>query len=108
MRLRGRTGRLPAIAVGLLVAIALTGGGGGAYSYGSGNKGTPAPTGGGGVTAGVTVAIQDFAFSPQTLTVKAGTTVTWTNEDTAPHTVTSTDAASTDAAATGLFDSQLA
>ncbi len=36
-----------------------------------------------------TVAIKDFAFSPATITVKAGTTVTWTNQDSAAHTVTS-------------------
>ena len=39
--------------------------------------------------AGVSVDISNYAFSPATLTVPAGTTVTWTNEDTAPHTVTS-------------------
>ncbi|AKJ15038.1 amidase [Streptomyces incarnatus] len=37
-----------------------------------------------------TVAIKNFAFSPATLRVKAGTTVTWTNQDTDAHTVTST------------------
>ncbi|WP_369368034.1 cupredoxin family copper-binding protein [Streptomyces sp. CG4] len=36
-----------------------------------------------------TVAIKNFAFSPATLKVKAGTTVTWTNQDTDAHTVTS-------------------
>ncbi|MHB9847648.1 cupredoxin domain-containing protein [Streptomyces sp. Tue6028] len=35
------------------------------------------------------VAIRNFAFSPATLKVKAGTTVTWTNQDTDAHTVTS-------------------
>ncbi|HSX29243.1 MAG TPA: cupredoxin family copper-binding protein [Candidatus Saccharimonadales bacterium] len=40
---------------------------------------------------GNAVAIQDFAFSPATLTVKKGTTVTWTNKDSASHTVTSDD-----------------
>ena len=30
-----------------------------------------------------------FAFVPATLTVRAGTTVTWTNDDEEPHTVTS-------------------
>ncbi len=35
------------------------------------------------------VSIKNFAFSSSTLTVKAGTKVTWTNSDTAPHTVTS-------------------
>ena len=36
------------------------------------------------------VAIQDFAFSPASITVKKGTTVTWTNKDSTTHTVTST------------------
>ena len=40
-------------------------------------------------TAGNSVTIQGFAFSPAELTVKKGTTVTWTNQDSAPHTVTS-------------------
>jgi plastocyanin len=35
-----------------------------------------------------TVAIQNFAFSPATVTIKAGTTLTWTNRDQDPHTVT--------------------
>lgn len=35
------------------------------------------------------VTIENFAFSPTTLTIQKGTTVTWTNQDSAPHTVTS-------------------
>jgi len=35
-----------------------------------------------------TVKIEDFEFSPKTLTVAAGTKVTWTNKDKANHTVT--------------------
>lgn len=42
------------------------------------------------------VFIQGMAFSPSTITVTAGTTVTWTNKDGVAHTVTST---------TSLFDS---
>jgi plastocyanin len=34
--------------------------------------------------------IDNFTFLPQHLTVKAGTTVTWTNEDDIPHVVVST------------------
>ncbi|GAA1716190.1 cupredoxin family copper-binding protein [Fodinicola feengrottensis] len=34
------------------------------------------------------VMIMNYAFSPASLTVAVGDTVTWTNEDTAPHTVT--------------------
>jgi plastocyanin len=37
------------------------------------------------------VNIDNFAFAPATLTVKVGTTVTWTNHDEEPHTVTSAD-----------------
>ncbi|MEP9357498.1 cupredoxin family copper-binding protein [Sphingomonas sp. KR3-1] len=39
----------------------------------------------------VQVAIKGFAFTPQVLTVAIGTTVTWTNADEDPHTVTATD-----------------
>ena len=37
------------------------------------------------------VTIANFAFSPADVTVKKGTTVTWTNQDTAAHTITETD-----------------
>ena len=39
------------------------------------------------------VKIDNFSFGPQTLTVAAGTTVTWTNRDDIPHTVVSTEGA---------------
>ena len=42
------------------------------------------------------VTIKDYAFTPATLTVPAGTTVTWTNNDAVPHTATASD---------GSFDS---
>jgi plastocyanin len=42
------------------------------------------------------VTIKGFAFSPSTITVTAGSTVTWTNTDSMPHTVTELN---------GLFDS---
>jgi len=41
--------------------------------------------------AGAAIKIVDFNFDPNTITVKAGTTVTWTNSGTAPHTVTADD-----------------
>jgi plastocyanin len=43
------------------------------------------------------VFIQGMAFSPSTITVTAGTTITWTNKDAATHNVTSNTA--------GLFSS---
>lgn len=39
------------------------------------------------------VAITDFSFDPASLTVPVGTTLTWTNEDPATHTVTADDEA---------------
>lgn len=36
-----------------------------------------------------TIEIKDFAFNPQTLTVKSGETITWINRDEEPHTVVS-------------------
>ena len=37
------------------------------------------------------VVIENFSFEPATLTVNAGTTVTWVNRDDEPHTATATD-----------------
>lgn len=39
------------------------------------------------------VKIDNFAFTPPTLNITVGTTVTWTNRDDIPHTVVSTDGA---------------
>jgi plastocyanin len=38
-----------------------------------------------------TVKVDNFSFGPTTLTVAAGTTVTWTNRDDIPHTIVSTE-----------------
>src|SRR5215207_630407 len=47
----------------------------------------------------VSVNVQNFAFDPPNIVVAPGTTVTWVNNDRAPHTVTATDPA-------GAFDSR--
>ena len=79
-------------------------------TFGSNASGTPgmpgmtampsapgAPSGAGSSTAapaavaGDQVTIDNFAFAPATLTVKAGSTVTWTNKDEEPHTVAAAD-----------------
>ena len=39
----------------------------------------------------VAVAIRDFKFVPAEANIKVGETVVWTNEDTTPHTVESSD-----------------
>jgi plastocyanin len=41
----------------------------------------------------INVQITDFAFKPEILKIKAGTTINWVNNDSAPHTITSNDAA---------------
>lgn len=38
---------------------------------------------------GTPVVMQDYSFAPETLTVKVGTTVVWTNAGTVAHTATS-------------------
>ena len=47
--------------------------------------------------ATIEVSIDNFVFNPQTVTVKAGDTVTWVNHDDIPHTATSS---------TGVFRSK--
>lgn len=47
---------------------------------------TPAPA-----SSPVAVKIANFAFSPQTVTVTAGTVVKWTNTDSVAHTATASD-----------------
>jgi plastocyanin len=41
--------------------------------------------------AAVAVGIDNFTFNPPALTVKAGTTVTWTNKDDIPHGIAATN-----------------
>jgi plastocyanin len=68
---------------------------------------TPTSTSGGDdiATGGVKVTIADSSFSPSKIEVTSGTTVTWTNNDAVPHTVTSTRSDDVDSATSGLFDS---
>ncbi len=81
---------LPAILIAIVIIS-------GCANYG----GSPAPSAP--PAAGANgVNIKGFAFSPGALTVKAGTTVTWTNEDSASHTIVSDSGAfSSDSIATG-------
>jgi amicyanin len=66
----------------------------------AGNTPTTAPAGNTptatATSSGPTMAVSittsgTFAFSPASITIKVGTTVTWTNNTSAPHTVTSDD-----------------
>ena len=51
------------------------------------------------------VAIDNFTFAPQTLTVKTGTVVTWTNRDDIPHGIAATDSTFTRSKALDTGDS---
>ena len=42
-------------------------------------------------TSSQLIEIKSFTFSPESITVKKGTKLTWTNKDSAPHTITSTN-----------------
>ena len=102
--------RMPVAALAVLAVLAVVVLAACGSSSSSGSSATPAPAvssaaGSGGASGGDAVTIADFAFSPPTLTVKAGTTVTWTNNDGAAHDVTSTDGPGTGAATTTTFSS---
>jgi plastocyanin len=90
-----------AFAVFAVLVLAACGGSSGSASS---TATTPASPSGGSATTDQ-IAIQDFAFTPPETTVKAGTTVTWTNNDGAAHNVTSTDGPAVDAATTSAFTS---
>jgi plastocyanin len=79
--LRSRWELLP-FAVGLAITLALVG--------------LIMPAGGARAQEAVSVSIHDFTFDPGTITIQPGTTVTWTNNDSATHTATADD---------GSFDS---
>lgn len=55
------------------------------------NTSTPAPSNGQNTSEAQAVSIKDMAFTPASITVKKGTTVTWTNDDAVAHTVVETD-----------------
>ena len=85
------TARSPLV---VLLAVAAVAGGVAAGCGGDDTPATPAAAWGGGGAGGAStdrVAIADFAFDPETVTVDAGTKLTWTNEDEAPHTATADD-----------------
>jgi plastocyanin len=75
-------GVLALAAAGAIVVVAFVGFG----IYWANKYGTTAAAGG-----PTTVAIADFEFTPQVLTVAPGTTVTWTNNDSLEHSVVATD-----------------
>ena len=73
------------VSVAVLIAVAVLGVG--AWSVGAKS---PGPAGQQKADA-PEVKIDNFSFTPPTLTVAVGATVTWVNRDDIPHTVVSTD-----------------
>ena len=92
----------PVLLVGLLVCAAALAacGGSGSSPAASAAASAAAPSAAAPSEApaagGDAVTIANFAFGPASLSVAAGTTVTWTNDDSAAHTATADD---------GTFDS---
>jgi plastocyanin len=79
---------LALLAVLALVSACSSGPGGGGASASAPAASSSGSTGGGG---GSMVEVKNFSFTPQTLTVPVGTTVTWKFDDTTDHTVTAND-----------------
>jgi len=81
------------IAAGAIV-LAACGGGGGKSAAGNGMAGMAMPQNAGKAAGASTpvatdaVGIKNFAFSPATITVTAGSTVVWTNDDSIQHDIT--------------------
>jgi plastocyanin len=86
---------MPMLLMGLL-GVLLPGCGSGTGGTESGNEGATATAPASGVSGATgdseskQISIVNFKYVPDTLTVPAGTKVTWTNQDDMPHTVTST------------------
>jgi plastocyanin len=79
--MRSKRAWIAGIAAPLMIVVALLSAG--LTGVKANAQQTPAKT--------VEIKIDNFSFAPGTLTVAAGTTVTWTNHDDIPHTAVSTD-----------------
>lgn len=74
------------LGLGLLAVVGLVGCAGASSAPSASPTASPKP---------VAISIKGFAFNPATIEIAKGTTVTWTNEDTANHTVTTGTAPAT-------------
>ncbi|MDH3470732.1 MAG: cupredoxin domain-containing protein, partial [Acidimicrobiia bacterium] len=73
------------------VTVLDTGGGGAAVPQPVTESGTTATPGTATASARGDVAVIDNAFSPRSISVAAGTTITWANQGVVPHTITAND-----------------
>jgi plastocyanin len=100
--------RAPKAGLAILVAVAFAACGGAATPTTAPAGGSTGPSAGAAAcvkatTAGTVQAqIKDFAFTPASISAKVGDTITWTNNDTTPHTPALDDGTcSTDALSQG-------
>jgi plastocyanin len=78
------------LALCAVVALAAAGcGGSNSSSTSSGSSSGASTAAASSSGGGVTIKMQNIAFDPKSVTVKVGQKVTWTNEDTVDHNVTS-------------------
>jgi plastocyanin len=80
------------ILLALCAVVALAAAGCGSSDSGSTSSGSSSSASTGAASSsggGVTIKMQNIAFDPKAVTVKVGQKVTWTNEDSVDHNVTS-------------------
>ncbi len=84
--MKSRLARGIALLAALTLVLALAACGGGANPYGTGGGTKTAPSGGSAAPpAGNVITEQNIAFSPTSLAVKVGDTVTFKNDDSTAH-----------------------
>ena len=83
--------RIITLVFAVAALVALAGCGGSAASPPATGGSTSAPAGSDSAAPGTAVTIANFTFSPTDVTVKVGDSVTWTNNDSAAHTVAFAD-----------------
>ena len=91
MKTKNTSAGLLLLVCGGLFIFSCNKGGNGGYGYNNSGGGTPPSS------SGNTISIYNMLFGSGSLTVKAGTTVTWTNGDNMTHTVTADDGSFTSA-----------
>lgn len=80
--------KIPIILI-IVIAVVLIAGGVLVFNGDSEKGGNPDNSDEGSGEENFEIEISDFEYSPRTLTIKTGESVTWTNQDSVSHTVTS-------------------
>ncbi|MFF7642923.1 cupredoxin domain-containing protein [Streptomyces canus] len=93
---RRRTASLLLAAAATLLLVPACSSGGGNSPSATSSPASSSPASPSASTGAVRITMKNFAFSPSTLTVKAGQKITVVNEDSAAHTVTATEGSAFD------------